>query len=104
MQKIPFNKKRVIILGSIVFILILVGSIFTATYIKSTIIDNLNFTITAEKLTDSGIETDTDFVIVAEKNYAVKALKNVISLEPGVDFSLNKIDSGKYLLTPQEEL
>lgn len=99
-----FTKKNLIIIGIVAFCIILIGSIFSVIYVKNNIIDNLNFEVVAEKSTDSGIETGTNFIITSEKNYSARALKKVIALNPSMDFSLDKVDSKTYVLTPSDKL
>ena len=99
-----FAKKNLIIIGVVVFCIILIGSIFSVIYIKNNIIDNLNFEVVAEKSTDSGIETGTNFIITSEKNYSARTLKKVIALNSSMDFSLDKVDSQTYVLTPSDKL
>lgn len=104
MKKDFFTKRNVILISVVAFLAVLIGSVFGVLYVKSTIIDNLNFEVIAENLTDLGVETNTNFIITSEKNYSEKALKKVISLSPNMDFSLDKVDKNMYLLTPNNTL
>ncbi len=99
-----FTQKNLIIIGVVVFCIILIGSIFSVIYVKNNIIDNLNFEVVAEKSTDFGIETENNFIITSEKNYSARTLKKVIALNPSIDFSLDKVDSNTYVLTPSDKL
>lgn len=99
-----FTKKNLIIIGVVAFCIILIGSIFSVIYVKNNVIDNLNFEVVAEKSTDSGIETGTNFIITSEKNYSARTLKKVVALNPSMDFSLDKVDSNTYVLTPSDKL
>lgn len=104
MKKDFFTKRNIIVIGVVAFLIVLIGSILSFLYVKSTIIDNLNFEVIAEKSTDLGVETNTNFIITSEKNYSAKALKKVVALNPKMDFSLNKVDKNTYLLTPSDTL
>lgn len=99
-----FTKKNLIIIGIVNFCIILIGSIFSVIYVRNNVIDNLNFEVVAEKSTDSGIETGTNFIITSEKNYSARTLKKVVALNPSTDFSLDKVDSKTYVLTPSDKL
>ncbi len=99
-----FFTKKPIIIGIVTFCIILIGSIFSVIYVRNNVIDNLNFEVVAEKSTDSGIETGTNFIITSEKNYSARTLKKVVALNPSTDFSLDKVDSKTYVLTPSDKL
>lgn len=104
MKRNFFSKKSIIVIGILAFFVILASGIFGGIYIKNSIIDNLNFGVIAENISDNEVDTFSSFLITSEKNYSEKTLKNVLSLNPKMDFSLDKVQNNKYILTPKEEL
>ncbi|MBP3285301.1 MAG: Ig-like domain-containing protein [Clostridia bacterium] len=104
MEKKNFlTKKNRIILGSVILLIMLTVTASLG-YRFYNVMDNFNFTVTAEKEDANGITTDSGFILTAEKNYSKSAIRSAFSFEPALDFTVEKLASSRYLLKPEEEL
>lgn len=98
------KRKKILIIGGIVTLVVLICAIFTANYFISNTLDNLNFEVIAEKIEQGEVLTDTNFIIKSEKNYAKGIMKKIVSIEPEIEYTLDKTAKGTYLVTPKEKL
>ena len=98
------KSKKVLIFGGIALIIAIIGTVFTINYFISNTLDNLNFKIVAEKAEKDEILTNTNFILTSEKDYSPKLMKEIVSIEPSVDYTLSKSAKGTYIIKPEKDL
>jgi len=98
------KKKKILIICSLFLIVALVGSVFFIHYIISNTVDDFNFDVIAEKLEKNEIFTDTRFIIKSQKDYSNKIMQQIVSVNPNVEYALEKTSKCTYVITPQEKL
>ena len=96
--------KKVLIFGGIALIIAIIGTVFTINYFVSNTLDNLNFKVVAEKVEKDAVLTDTSFILTSEKDYSPKLMKEIVSIEPSVDYTLSKSAKGTYIIKPEKGL
>ena len=96
--------KKVLIFGGIALIIAIIGTVFTINYLIANTLDNLNFKVVAEKVEKDAVLTDTSFILTSEKDYSPKLMKEIVSIEPSVDYTLSKSAKGTYIIKPEKGL
>jgi len=63
-----------------------------------------DFTVVAEKDDSAGVDLDSGFIITSNEDYPLNTVKNIIKLEPELDFDITKKGSGNYYLKTKTAL
>lgn len=98
------KNKKLLVFGVITLSVILAVGIISIKYFMSNTLNNLNFEVIAQNSDEKEIFTDSSFIIKSEKNYSSRLMKKIVSVQPGLDYTLSKTAKGTYLITPTEKL
>lgn len=98
------KRKKILVFGSILLGIAIIGTVFSINYLIANTLDNLNFEIMAERIEKDEILTDTAFIIKSEKNYSTRLMNKIVSIEPSVNYTLSKTSKGTYLIKPESQL
>jgi len=102
------NKKILTGFGIIVIaiLLIILGIFFfSQNFNKANVIAmNYDFTVIAEKDDNTGVDIDSGFIITSNEDYSLETVKDIIKMEPQVDYEITKKGSGNYYLKTKSAL
>jgi len=100
-KKTPWKKLAFICLT--IGIIVLAAGYSWQNFRKPTITEA--FSLTADKSDPTGIETSTSFTLKSNSEISTEKIKNLIKIEPQIDFSINKsLISGDFEIKPKDTL
>lgn len=84
-------------------IVLLIGGFFYAQYWRVPQA-RASFELTAEQITENGIETTSSFVLVSSAKLSSFQIKQIVKFSPEVDYDVETVGDKRYRLTPKGEL
>lgn len=98
---------RLLIGAGLLLVLVIIGvSTFLLKNLNTAYVTAMNydFTVVAEIDDSSGVDVNSGFIITSNEDYSLDIVKDIIKLEPQIDYDITKTGSGSYYLKTKTAL